>query len=152
MELREQRLDPRRVCNTLVQLERDLRRETKAKRTTDARPEMARDARETVERRRALRIAAENADEHFGVAKIASNVDTGNSHEADDARILYAFCQEGRHFFTNRFSDPVRATGIVRHVLQNPSLNQRHRVVVPRGGLGAHAAPKTGARCREKQK
>src|SRR4029453_7957084 len=92
VDLGEQRLDPRRVCNTLVQLERDLRRETKAKRTTDARPEMARDARETVERRRALRVAAENADEHFGVAKIASNVDTGNSHEADDARILYAFC------------------------------------------------------------
>ena len=67
---------------------------------------------------RGLGVTAENAHEHLGVAKVAGDVDAGDSHEANDARILDPFGEEGRHFFADRFRNAVRAAGIVRHRLE----------------------------------
>jgi hypothetical protein len=86
---------------------------------------MTRDARQAIERRGSLGIAAENAHEHFRVTEVAGDVHAGDGDETDDAGILDAFSKEGRHFFSDRFGNAVRATGIVRHRLRNPSLDQR---------------------------
>ena len=57
VDLREQRLDPRRVRDALIELECDLGRYSKPKSATDAGPQMARDAAKSVEGRGSLGIA-----------------------------------------------------------------------------------------------
>jgi hypothetical protein len=150
--LREQRLDPRRVRDALIELERDLRRETKPERTPDARPQMTCDAGKAVERRGSLGIASENAHEHLRVPKVASHIHAGNGDEADDAGILDAFSEEGRYFFSDRFGNAVRATGIVRHRLRNPSLDQRTPRSRTAGRIGrARDAVKNPTASRERE-
>ena len=112
--------------------------------------EMARDAVESIKRRSPLRLASENADEHLRVPKVARDVDPGDGHEANNARVLYAFGEEGRHFFANRFGDSVGATGIVRHDWYDPA-PARVRALTLRVKSGAHAACCIGEPGREKE-
>src|SRR4029453_16789672 len=99
-----------------------------------------------------LCIAAENAHEYLRVTKVAGDIDAGNGDEADDAGILDAFSEEGRHFFSDRFGNAVRATGIVRHRLRIPSLDQRTPRSRTAGPIGrARGAVKIG-RHRGKEK
>ena len=82
---------------------------------------MARGTGQPVEGRGAFRVAPEDADIDLRVPQITCHVDAGHGDETDNARILYALGEELRHFFADRRSNPVRATGIVRHVSLNPS-------------------------------
>src|SRR5690348_9366310 len=121
MELGEEGLDARRAGNALVQFERDVGREPQPQRPPDARAQMTRHTRQTVERGCTLRLAAENADEHLCVSKIAGDIDAGDSNESDDARVFDPFREKSRHFFANRFRDSVGATVSVRHDSVDPS-------------------------------
>src|SRR4051794_10432140 len=114
---------------------------------------MTRDARQTIERRGSLRIAPENAHEHFRVTEVARDIHAGDGDEADDAGIFDAFSKEGRYFFSDRFGNAVRATGIVRHRWRNPSLDQqtpRSRTVWRTGR--ARDAVKNQAASRKKER
>src|SRR5688500_15361789 len=123
LNLREQRFDSRRTRDALVELETDLGRQPKPEGTPDARPEVARDARETIERGRALRLASQDTHVDFRVTQVARHIDAGNGHEAHDARILHAFREEHRNLFADGFGNAVWATIVVRH---DDFLRQRH--------------------------
>jgi len=141
------------VCNALIELERDLGRQAKSERATDAGPQMTRDACKPVERRGSLRITPEDAYEDLRVTKISRDIHAGNGDEADNAGILDAFSKEGRHFFSDRFGNAVRATGIVRHRLRNPSLDQQTPRSRTAGRTGrARGAVKNRAASRERER
>src|SRR4051812_37454442 len=113
---------------------------------------MTRDASQAVERRGSLGITPENTHEHLRVTKVASDIHAGNGDEADDAGVLDAFSKEGRHFFSDRFGNAVRATGIVRHRLRNPSLDQRTPRSRTGGRSGVHGdAVKNRTTSRERE-
>ena len=69
--LSKQRLDTRRALDALIELEVNLRRIAQPERSTQSRPQMRRDAAERFERRRPFFGRAEDADEHFRLAKTA---------------------------------------------------------------------------------
>ena len=150
MELCEQRFDPRRVRDALIELERDLRCYSQSERAANARAEMRSRAREPIESRGALGVASENADEDLGVPKVTRDVDAGHRHETDDARILDAFGKECRHFFTNRFGNPVRATGVMCH-MSLPSFARPEDRAHGRAGRVGRSQPPKGSRRRGKE-
>jgi hypothetical protein len=116
VKLSEQRFDTRRVCHTLIELERDFRRNAKSQGPAYSRPQMRSRTRQPVEGGGAFRVTAENANEHLGMSQIAGHVDSSHGHESDDAGILDPFGKECRHFFPNGFGNSVRATGVMRHM------------------------------------
>src|SRR5215212_6701073 len=75
VDLRQQRFDARGVRHALIEVELDLGRQPQTKRATDAGAQMARHAGETVERRGALGVAPEDADENLRVPQISRHVD-----------------------------------------------------------------------------
>src|SRR5688500_13217405 len=115
VDLREQGLDSRRTCDAVVELERQLRCKSKTERAAYARTQMAGDARESVQRRRALGVAPEDADEHLRMTEVSRDVHAGHGDEPHDTRILHAFREEHRHLFADRFGNAVWATVIVHH-------------------------------------
>src|SRR5215207_1256435 len=140
MKLSEQRFDSCSVGHALIELERDFGSDAQSQRAADPRPQVARDAAQPIERGRALGLTSEDADVDLCVPKIPGNVDTGHGHEANDARVLHTFGQERRHFFANRLSDAIGATGIVRHDSMNPAPGGVARALFTRAEPGAHAA------------
>ena len=73
----------RGVRDALVVAELDLGRDAQAQRAADAAAQMRRDAVEPLERRGALRLGAEHADEDLRVAKVARDL---HRRDGDEAR------------------------------------------------------------------
>src|SRR5690242_13002781 len=86
-DLREEILDVRGVGDALVRLEGDFGREPQAQRLTNARPQKAADARESLERLGAFGVGPHDADEDLRMSQISRHLDAGDGNEARDARI-----------------------------------------------------------------
>ena len=75
---------------------------------------MRRGARQTLERRLLLSVAAHYAHENFRVTEVWRYFDTRYRDESDDSRILHAFGKERRNFLADRLGHPVRATSVTQ--------------------------------------
>jgi hypothetical protein len=83
---------------------------------------MRRYAVEAVEGRLFLGIASENTHVNAGVAKIRTDLSPCYCDEADDARILGRFSEEGGYLDADRFGDAVRSTRVTQ---KRPPLKSR---------------------------
>jgi hypothetical protein len=110
----EERLDAGSASDGVVFLELDLRRDTQLELPGNARPQKRSDAIETIEGRLFLGVAAEYADINARVTQIGTHLGAGNGDEADDARILCRFSEEGRYLDADRFGDAVRSTRVTQ--------------------------------------
>jgi hypothetical protein len=130
-DLGEELLDLGGVRDAVVVAELDLGCDAQAERAADAATQVCGDAIEAVERRGALRLGAEHADEDLGVAEVAGDLDPRDGDEADDARILDVVGEKGRDLLAHRCGDAVGSMMVRRH----GSPERR------RGGPGASMRP-----------
>jgi hypothetical protein len=69
---------------------------------------------EAIERSLLLGVTPEHAHVHACVAKVGTDLRTGDRDEADDAGILCRFSEEGGYLDTDRFGDAVRSTRVTQ--------------------------------------
>jgi hypothetical protein len=110
----KKRLNARSTGDRIVFLELDLGRNAKLELPRDARAEMRGNALESVERRLLFGITTQHADIDTGVPEIRAHFGSRHSDEADDARVLGRFGEEGRNLDADRFGDAVRSTRITQ--------------------------------------
>src|SRR5687768_13827181 len=94
--LLEEGLDARGASDSRIGLKHQLRREAQTQGAAQARAQVSRRALESFQRRFLLDVGAQHADKDLRVAEILRDVDAGDRHEPDDARILGAIGEEGR--------------------------------------------------------
>src|SRR5688500_14343483 len=108
-DLLEECLDASRSRDAGIGLKDELGREPEAERPTQTRAQMRGRALEPLERRLLLDVGAEHADEHLGMPEVLCDVDAGDRHEPDDARVLRAIGEKGRDLLADGFGDAVGA-------------------------------------------
>src|SRR5687768_10507670 len=95
-DLLEKCLDASRSRDAGIGLEHELGREAKAERPAQARAQMRGRALQALERRLFFDVGAQHTHEDLGMPEVLCDVDTGDGHEPDDARVLRAIGKEGR--------------------------------------------------------
>jgi hypothetical protein len=114
LDVREQRLDSRRASDGVVFLELNLGCDSQPQLARDTGTEMGCNTIEAVKRGLLLRIAAEHAHIYACVPQIGTDLGASYGNEADDARVLCRFCEEGCDLDADRFGDAVRSTSVTQ--------------------------------------
>src|SRR5687768_9889804 len=113
-DLLEERLDAGGTRHARVGLKGKLWRKAESQRATEPRPEVRRRALQPFERGAPLHVGAHHAHEDLRVPKVLGDVDTGDGHETNDARILCTIGEKGGDLFANGFGNTV-VTARIRH-------------------------------------
>jgi hypothetical protein len=114
LDVGEQRLDAGRPRNGVIFLELDLWRHTESELARDPRPQVRRNAVESIEGSLLLSLASEHAYVNARVPEVGTDFSPRDRHEADDPRIFGRFGEECRDLYANRFGDAVRSAGVTQ--------------------------------------
>ncbi len=99
---------------------------------------MRSNAVESVEGRLLLGITPEHAHVDPGVPKVGAYLGAGDSDEANYARILCRFGEEGGYLDADRFGDAVRSTRVTQ---RRPPLKSVFEPPAPSGSTRARRPP-----------
>ena len=138
LHVSEKRLDAGGPSDGVVFLELDLGGYSEPQLACNARAKVRSHAIESVERRLLLGLASKHAYVNAGVAKIGTDLRSGNRNEANDARILCRFSEECRNLDADRFGDAVRSAGVTQ---RRPPLKSASAPLAPSYSTRAHRQP-----------
>jgi hypothetical protein len=93
---------------------------------------------ESVECRLFLALTPEHAYINAGVAQIGADLRSRNRDEANYARVLCRFSEEGRNLDADRFGDAVRSAGVTQ---TRPPLKSMFAPPAPSYSTRAHRQP-----------
>src|ERR687892_1755380 len=106
-DLLEERLDAGGARDARIGLKGELGREAQSQRSTESCAEVCGRALQPFERGASLHLGAHHTHKDLGVPEILGDVDAGDGHQADDARILCAIGEKGGDLLADGFSNSI---------------------------------------------